>query len=138
MKKQGIHLVFYDGECGFCDQSVQLLLKLDKHQLFLFAPLQGETAAQHLSHLPPEFRDVDSLILIEDFKSTQSKIYLQAKAVLRICWLLGGGWMLIGWLSFLPAVLFNWAYRLVARNRHRLFPQSCTIPSPDQKDRFLP
>lgn len=133
------HLVFYDGECGLCDQLVQFLLKIDRHQRFVFAPLQGETAKETLRALPEQYKNLDSLILIENFRSPQAKTYVLSQAALRICWLVGSGWVLIGWLSFLPPVLFDWAYRLVARNRHRLFPQTeCMLPRPDQQDRFLP
>lgn len=132
------HLVFYDGECGLCDQTVQVILKLDKHELFAFAPLQGSTAAQMLSSLPSELKNVDSVVLIADYR-TSPKTYVMAQAVFRIFWLLGGKWMLLGWLSFLPPFLFNWAYRLVARYRHQLFSSDrCVLPPPNQKHRFLP
>lgn len=133
------HLVFYDGECGLCDRIVQTLLKVDKHECLAFAPLQGETASRYLKDLPSEYKGVDSLILIENYHSESHKIYIRSKAAFRICWLIGGSWVLIGWLSFLPAFFFDWAYRLVAKNRHRLFPQTaCILPRPDQKHRFLP
>jgi predicted DCC family thiol-disulfide oxidoreductase YuxK len=133
------HLVFYDGECGFCDCSVQLLLKVDKHGLFAFAPLQGKTAATMLKDLPAEMKNVDSLILIENYK-TKPVTYNQSKAVFRIFWLLGGLWKVIGVLSFLPSILFDWGYRLVARNRKFFGIQTdhCTLPMPDQQGRFLP
>jgi predicted DCC family thiol-disulfide oxidoreductase YuxK len=139
MDKQYSHLVFYDGECGLCDRAVQFLLRFDTKKLFAFAPLQGSTAGTYLQQLPPEYKQVDSMILIENYQTSFSKTFIMAKAVFRIFWLMGGAWVLLGWLSFLPSILFDWGYRLVARNRHRLFsPDSCTIPPPDQKDRFLP
>lgn len=133
------HLVFYDGNCGLCDQVVQILFKADKNERFVFAPLQGVAASQYLKNLPDEIKAADSLILIENYRSSDPQAYLFGKGALRIAWLLGWPWLLIGWLSFLPGFLFNWAYRLVARNRHRFFPQNqCFIPPPNQKDRFLP
>ena len=133
------HLVFYDGNCGLCDKVVQFVFKEDKQQLFVFAPLQGETASRYLKNLPPEMRFTDSLILIENYRSSLPRVHILAKGALRIAWLLGWPWMMAGWLSFFPGWLFDWAYRLVAANRHRLFPQDqCFIPPADQKDRFLP
>ncbi len=131
------HLVFYDGQCGLCDQVVQLLLKTDKQNLFLFAPLQGKTAARLLHDLPAEMKGVDSLILVENYQLPTQRFYVLGKGALRIAWLLGGCWRLLGWLSFFPGGLYNWAYRLVARNRQRFFPQACVIPDPKQKGRFL-
>jgi len=139
MSKEYRHLVFYDGECGFCDQVVQFILKADQKKRFAFAPLQGKTAAKWLENLPESVKTADSVILIENYQEENSRVSLYGKAAFRILWLLGGAWRLIGWKAYLPACLYNWAYRLVARNRKRLFPQtSCVVPSADEKERFLP
>lgn len=136
MKK---HLVFYDGECGLCDRVVQFVLKADKQQIFLFAPLQGETAAKELHDVQEDVKQADSVILIENYTDGEKKLYLYGKAAFRIMWLLGGWWKLVGWKNFLPAFLYDWGYWIVARNRHRFFPQdSCVIPPLNEKERFLP
>lgn len=129
------HLLFYDGSCGLCDHAVQFVLERDKSGLFAFAPLQGETVQTYFNKPPGE----DSLILIEDFKLPKSKRYLFGKGAFRILWLLGGPWALLGVMNFLPASLYDWAYRLVAKNRHRIFRKdSCRLPAPQDKSRFLP
>ena len=139
MSERLSHLVFYDGNCGFCDRVVQWVFKQDKNQLFAFAPLQGETASQYLRNLPPEIRFTDSLILIENFRSSYPRVYILAKGALRIAWLLGWPWILMGWLSFFPGWMFDWGYRLVASNRHSFFSHDqCFVPPANQKDRFLP
>jgi predicted DCC family thiol-disulfide oxidoreductase YuxK len=121
-----------------CDQIVQFILKHDKKEIFIFAPLQGKTAAEKLNQLPESYKTLDSLILIEDFNLPHEKISVLGQGAFRILWLLGGAWALIGWMCFLPPFLYNWGYRLVAKNRHRFFPQNiCVIPDPSMKDRFL-
>lgn len=135
------HLVFYDGQCGFCDCAVQFIIRNDKNKQFIFAPLQGTTAKILLEHLPRSIKNEDTLILIENYdqSTSQSKMYILGKGALRICWLLGGGLAIPGIFSWLPAWSIDWAYKLVARNRHRFFKNtSCVIPRPDSKDRFLP
>lgn len=135
---QGKHLVFYDGECGFCDHTVQFLLKNDKKKIFCFAPLQGKTAAKIMPTLPAAAKNADSLILLENFGQPNQKNFLFGKAIFRIFWLLGGKWRLLGAPFFLPGFLYNWGYRLVARNRKYLF-NSCSIHSKTRtQDRFLP
>jgi predicted DCC family thiol-disulfide oxidoreductase YuxK len=134
-----MHLVFYDGQCGLCDQIVQFLLKSDKHGIFSFAPLQGITANKVLNKLPKEYRSLDSLILVENYQSPNQKFFILGKGALRILWLLGGSWTILGSLSFLPAIIYDWAYRLIAKNRHRLFKQTqCVVPDPKLMGRFLP
>lgn len=134
----GEHLVFYDGKCGLCDQAVQFLLKVDHRKTFIFAPLQGVTAKKYLQNLPEEVKKADSVVLIENYRNASPQVLIFGKAAFRIMWLLGGFWTLLGWISFLPSFLYDWGYRLVARNRHRFFRQDlCVIPSKETKDRFL-
>ena len=133
------HLLFYDGRCGLCDRTVKFLLKADNKKQFIFAPLEGETASRYLQKLPPQIRFSDSLVLIENYQSQHPRISLFGKGALRIAWLLGWPWILIGWLSFLPGFLFDWAYHFVAMYRHRFYPDgACSFPTKKQKDRFLP
>lgn len=130
------HLIFFDGQCGLCDRAVQFVLKADKSRIFAFAPLQGETAKKMLQGIP---MDLDSVILIENFQTAEARTFVRSKAVFRTCWLLGGCYKLVGWKYVLPAWFFDWGYRIVAANRHRLFkPVACVLPDPAQKDRFLP
>lgn len=132
------HLVFYDGECGFCDQMVQFLLNVDHQKLFLFAPLKGKTAFRVLKGLSPSDRKEDTLVLVENYRESNEKISILGKGALRILWLLGGAWRLLGWISFLPSFLYNWAYRLFARYRHRFFADKCRLPQVKNDPRFLP
>lgn len=124
------HLVFYDGNCGFCDQSVQILLRIDSREIFAFAPLQGSTAEKFLTDIPP-----DSFILVENFQ-TKPKVYFYGKGALRVLWLLGFPWSLIGFVSFLPSYLYDWIYRFIAKNRLWFFGASCNIRKNNK--RFLP
>gem|GEM_PF-342903 len=41
-------LIFYDGECGFCQFWIQFLLKRDHKNYFLFTPLQGKLALKYI------------------------------------------------------------------------------------------
>jgi predicted DCC family thiol-disulfide oxidoreductase YuxK len=133
------HLILYDSDCMMCDQRVKWLFKRDRKHIFFFSPLQEETAKMWLGKLPPEPVKIDSLILIEEFRSSAPQLLLRGKAILRILWLLGGAWTVVGVLHFLPSCLYDWAYRIIARHRHRFNgSQQCQLPDPNLKDRFLP
>jgi predicted DCC family thiol-disulfide oxidoreductase YuxK len=135
-----MHLLFYDGNCGLCDHLVQFILKVDSKKIFLFAPSHGSTAKLILKQLPQELQTEDSLLLVENYQHPETeRLHLLGKGALRIFWLLGGKWCLLGLLSFLPAAFSNWLYRLVARNRHRFFSlKSCQLPTYNSPERFLP
>lgn len=125
-----MNIVFFDGECGLCDLSVRFLLKRDKKNRFLFAPLQGETAKKH------QILDSDSVALLEEEKT----LYREGEAALRILWLLGGAFTLPGSLYFLlPKCVVNGCYRVIAKNRHFLFSkEKCTLPETVDPSRFIP
>ncbi len=131
------HLVFFDGECGLCDFVVKFILKHDRKKVFLFAPLQGTTAKNKLKELDEKVKQADSLILIENFGTANEKVLLFGKGALRIAWYLGGIFTPLGALSFLPSAPFDFLYRIVARNRKKIFGETCTLPTKETESRFL-
>lgn len=127
-------ILFFDGVCGLCNQAVDFVLKRDRNRIFQFAPLQGETARVLLS--PSDYENLNSMVLWID-----GRAYRKSAAAVRILWLLGSGWMVLGTLIWIiPAPLRNIAYSLIARNRYRIFgkKESCRIPTPEERTRFLP
>ena len=128
------HLVLYDGVCGFCNASIQFIVKRDPGQQFHFAPLQGATAAALRLRHPEIPADIDTVVLVEG-----ESVYLRSDAAFRIAGRLPGP---VSWLrgfGVLPRFLTDFAYGLVARVRYRIFGQleTCPIPSKEQRSRFL-
>lgn len=135
MKK---HLVFYDGSCGMCQGIIQFILKHDRKHHFVFAPLQGDTAKHLLASWRCSFPDADTFVLMENYQNFNKKISVFGKGALRLCWLLGGRWRLLGLISFLPAFLYDWIYKGVAKNRFYWFQKTCLINKNHDLNRFLP
>ncbi|SCA63784.1 Uncharacterized protein YuxK [Chlamydiales bacterium SCGC AG-110-M15] len=131
------HVVFYDGECPLCNRAVRFLLKHDSNACLLFAPLQGETAKKLLGDRPDLLDELDTMVVIENYGEGSQNLLIRGKAALRLAWFLGGTWAFFGLFSFLPAFPFDWAYRLIAKNRYRLFNGLKDIPK-DLEGRFLP
>ena len=125
-------ILFFDGVCGLCNRFVDLLLTADTRDLFRFAPLQGETA---LRILGPQEGDPRSFLFLD-----QEKQYEQSDAVLLAVGRLGGVWRLAVLLFVFPRPLRDLVYRYVARNRYRWFGRrdACRLPTPEERDRFLP
>lgn len=59
-------IVFYDGDCGFCNTSVQLILKNRKVD-FYFIPLQSEISHQIMAKFNVEIK-MNTLYLLENGK----------------------------------------------------------------------
>jgi predicted DCC family thiol-disulfide oxidoreductase YuxK len=130
---QKIPLVFYDGHCGFCHQTVQFILLKDKANIFHFAPLQGVTAE---NCLPRNLReDTDSLILLDK----AGNHHIESTGVLKILGSLGSIYSLMGLFLWVPRPIRDYVYRWVAKNRFRWFSKtSCLVPTTAEMSRFLP
>ena len=126
-------ILFFDGVCSLCNGFVDLLLRVDRKDRFLFAPLQGTTAQQLLPPLSDDPRQWSFLYLDEH------GLHDQSDASLQVYRRLGGMWTLLSLLRFIPRVLRNPVYRVIARNRYRWFGRTdtCRIPTPELRARFL-
>lgn len=129
------HLIFFDGDCPFCYKAVCHIIAIDGNRRFVFAPLNGETAADILIGPQAHLRKANSLVLVENYQSTHRKFWIRSRAMLRIYWITGNGWGLLGILSFLPGFLGDLFYRWFAVHRHHF---KLKMPQAGPKDRFLP
>ena len=76
----------------------------------------------------------DSIILIDN-----GKAFVKSSAALRIAKYLSGGWPLLYAFIILPTFLRNWVYDYIAKNRYKWYgkKESCMIPTPELKEKFL-
>jgi predicted DCC family thiol-disulfide oxidoreductase YuxK len=126
-------VVFFDGVCGLCNTSVDFIMRRDAARRFRFAPMQGETARRELPLA--DIERLDTLVLL-----TPSGTFRRSAAVVRILWKLPGIWPFLGCLLWLvPLPLRDFGYRIVSKNRLRWFgsKESCRVPTPEERDRFL-
>lgn len=126
-------ILLFDGECNFCDASVQFIIKRDSKALIQFASLQSDVGMALLKKYEvPE--KTDSIVFIEG-----DCLYTESTAALKITRNLSGLWKLFYVFIVVPKPIRNLVYRWVAKNRYRWFgkKQECLLPSPEQRKRFL-
>ena len=132
-------ILFYDGDCGLCAQSVRFFLRIDRHKRLSFAPLQGETAQ---SYLPKNLRYAQSLstVVYRCSDSYGQSLFLRSEAVARALIDVGGLWGFLGRiLRLIPTPLRDWAYNLIAKNRLKFFPNgACALSTEQARERLLP
>jgi predicted DCC family thiol-disulfide oxidoreductase YuxK len=132
-------VLLYDGTCGFCAESVQLVLRHDRRQTLRFAALQGEFgAAVRAKH--PALEWVDSIVWVDPADGHgPERVFVRSDAALRVARYLGGWFTLARLGALVPRALRDRVYDLVARHRHRLLATgpSCLVPSADVRGRFL-
>lgn len=136
--------LYYDGDCGFCHNSVRLILAEEVATppalRLRFAPLAGETFAQEMaahSEIDPEALPDSIVLVLED-----GRLLTRASAALEIAARLGGFWRAIAALGRrLPLGPLDRLYDTVARVRKRIFAtpsDACPILPPDLRARFDP
>jgi len=131
-------LVFYDGDCGFCQRSIRVLLAEDRSgESFRLAP---RASAAFVAALPPETRAAlpPSIVVVD----ATGAVHVRSRATIRLLARLGGIWRVLGAaLAIVPPPLRDLGYRGIAAVRHRLAPapeRACPILPPELRARFLP
>lgn len=128
-------VILFDGVCNLCNGAVAWVLKRDRHGVFRFASLQGETGQRMLSERGLSTNGFESMIVVEPGVA----YYTKSSAALEIARRLGGLWSLTVIFTWIPTPLRDALYDLIARNRYRWFgkKEECMLPRPEWKDRFL-
>ena len=132
-------IVLYDGVCGLCNRLTQFLLKRDHHDLFRFASLQSEFAGDLLKRHGRDASDLDTFYVALDHGQPTERLLSRSDGILFVVTQLDGLWKLASAGRIVPKVLRDLFYRLVARNRYRVFGkyESCMMPDPKHKHKFL-
>jgi predicted DCC family thiol-disulfide oxidoreductase YuxK len=128
------NLVFYDGDCRFCNRFVRFTWEHDKNEKFFFCALQSQMAHDLLSKYGVEG---------EDLLNFKTLYYIQEKQLYRKSQAVFG---ILSQLNLLPDIFVKIAplclcdigYDLVARMR-KILPagSSCAIPPEAVRRRFL-
>lgn len=126
-------ILFFDSRCLLCHRSIRWIIRHDPGKLIQFAGLHSQTASRLIPEKHP-LRSSDTVILLEE-----SKLYGQSEAVFRTLRHLRTAGKLLLIFSVLPRSWTDHVYRFVASRRYKWFGRddSCPLPDPAQKDRFL-
>ena len=125
-------ILFYDGECAFCHWSVKVVGRwLRPNSGVKFAPLQGATAARLRKEGVTVPSDLDAVCFVAGDVATVGPYAFYSVAVF-FRWPMS----MFSYARFVPRSISWCLYRLVARNRFRLFGRAktaCVLPTADQR-----
>lgn len=129
-------LILFDGVCNLCSNSVKYVIKRDKNNKFLFAPLQSEIGKTIISEFKIDIAKVDSILLYNPIKNT---IVSKSTAAIYVARTLGLPINLLAIFLIVPAFIRNWVYDYIAKNRYKWYGKkdTCMIPTPELKAKFL-
>ncbi len=127
-------IIVFDALCVLCSANAQFVLRHDRARRFRLASMQGDVGASIYRRLGIDPDNPESLVVVEG-----ETVLRDSDAVLAIYAGLGWPWRLMGLFRALPKALRDPLYRLIARNRYRLFGrrETCWLPSPADRERIL-
>ena len=129
-------LILFDGVCNLCNSSVLYVIKRDKKNIFLFAPLQSEIGKQIIQKFDINTEIVDSIIL---YIPEKDSIHHKSTAALKIASQLGFPTNALAIFLVIPNFIRNWVYDFIARNRYKWYgkKEACMTTSADLQHKFL-
>ena len=127
-------IVLFDGVCNLCNRAVDLIVRNDAAGKFKVAALQNERARSILKEYKLETDYLDSIVLVRG-----DRVFYKSRAALEISRKLKGLWPLFYIFIVIPKFIRDPVYDWIAANRYRWFGKrdSCRLPTPEEKERFL-
>lgn len=124
-------IIFFDTSCLLCSRFVKLLLKTDSGKFYF----SGFDSSLAIDILPIKIRENPTTVVFY----SKSNLYFESEAIFNITRELKYPWAVFSIFNILPTSLNDSIYNLISRNRTSWFGRSetCFLPSPEQKERFI-
>ncbi len=131
--KPVVSIVFYDGYCGLCSNTVKFLLRKDAKKELFFAPINGKTH-QNLVAAGEVKSITDTVVFYHN-----GNAFYKSEATLSIMKVLPFPWILLSGLRVIPLSIRDWIYEIIAKNRLNWFGknESCFLIEGIDKERML-
>ncbi len=137
-------LVVFDGHCGLCHRSVRWLLARDRHDRLRFvaseSPQMAEWLARHGFRESGPISGLRTILIVRNLGGPVERVLARSDAILALLRELPRPWptvaLVLGWV---PRLLRDLAYRLVARWRYSIWGrlETCPLPTARDRQRFL-
>lgn len=128
-------IILFDGVCNLCNSSVKYVIKHDKKDEFRFVPIQSELGQKIIKHIGISEKHTDSVIFYKPGKV----YYYKSTAALEIAKSLNGFFTYALIFRIIPSAIRDIIYDYIAKNRYKWYGknESCMIPTPESKSKFL-
>ena len=127
------NIVLFYRVCNLCNRSVDFIIRNEKSDKLQFASLQSDVGKSivnksGLDEIP------DSVMLFVD-----GELLVRSDAALAISTYLKRPYVYGIIFKYVPKILRDSVYNLIAKNRYRWFgkKETCRVPSADERERFL-
>jgi predicted DCC family thiol-disulfide oxidoreductase YuxK len=128
-------IILFDGVCNLCNGAIQFVIRHDPNEKFLFTSLQSKAGQQLLTQYQLPLTEFTSFILLQ-----HNNIYTKSTAALQVAKQISGAWACLYIFIIVPRFIRDAVYNWIAQNRYRWFgkQETCMMPTPELKARFLP
>lgn len=128
------HIILFDGVCNLCSAWVEFVVKRDPSSRFHFCSVQSDTGRALLmsNGLPTD--SFDTMVYIR-----HGNVFVRSSAFLEIVKKLPLLWPCLSLALYVPRVIRDTCYNMIAKNRYRLWgkKEQCMVPSAEIKKRFI-
>jgi predicted DCC family thiol-disulfide oxidoreductase YuxK len=125
-------ILFYDGDCGFCNSMVSFILKHERDHELLFCALQSDKAELMLHSGGLKEIDPNTMYLKDN-----GRIFSRSAAALRLLKHLKWYCRILIVLKIVPRKLRDYLYNQIAKRRKRLKKGYCKMPEVVHRFRFI-
>jgi predicted DCC family thiol-disulfide oxidoreductase YuxK len=131
-------LLFFDGECAFCDRWVTRVRQVDQAGRMRFGAKQGRTF-QRLALAHPELANVESVVLVKRRDDAGEDYLVRSAAIRELVQGLPEFRFFRLVLQIVPAPISDVGYRIFSKFRTRLFGKldQCRVPSEQERELFV-
>jgi len=138
MDLQNAKIIFYDGDCAFCNRSVAFVLKNDKTKSIQFASIQSEFTADLFIKMSWQKPDLSTFYFLEN-----EQLFEKSTAAIRVSkyFSFPQSWLKV--MLIIPEFIRDYAYDFIAKRRHSFSKRSlketknCVLLNTEDKKRFL-
>ena len=129
-------IFFYDGDCGFCDATVQFFLNRTEASVLHFCALQSDYAKNLLAQ-----HGIQDPELSTAYFYNGNGVLEKSDAIIGALRLCSTGYnILASILKLIPGQIRNYFYSLFARNRmsvSEMFKKQCRLLTTEERVRFI-
>jgi len=131
-------LLFYDGECSFCNRWVNRVKEADHQHRMRYGTKQGRTF-QQLAQTHPELANVESVVLVQRRSDGGENFLVRAPAIREVIQGLPAFSLFAFVLRIVPTPLSNLGYRIFSKLRTPLFGKwhHCRVPLEQDKELYV-
>ena len=105
-------ILFYDGDCGFCNRSVSFVLKKDKTKKIFFAKLESDFTKKTFNINNWNLPDMSTLYFVDN-----GVVFKKSSAILRISCYLKMPYNFLFIFKIIPKFLRDYIYEFVSKSR---------------------